>query len=119
MNENDLYVVKENQFNNLLITRIDSIIDGCYRDCHNKSFRAFKYVCLYDIKLTNITINELINTTISDESMNLFELNKNLTVARQNGFGFNQIKKLTINFFFTYTIYTHKLLSENSNADVS
>ena len=33
--------------------------------------------------------------TISDKSMNLYELNRKLTVARQNGFIFNQIKKLS------------------------
>ena len=31
--------------------------------------------------------------------MNLYELNKKLTVARQNGFIFNQINKLTLNFY--------------------
>ena len=30
--------------------------------------------------------------------MNLYELNKKLTVARQNGFMFNQINELTKNF---------------------
>ena len=30
--------------------------------------------------------------------MNLYQLNKKITVARQNGFIFNQINKLTINF---------------------
>ena len=31
--------------------------------------------------------------------MNLYESNKRLTVARQNGFIFNQLNKLTINFY--------------------
>ena len=70
------YFIKEYKFNNSLITRIHSIIDGCYRDCHNKYFHTFRNVCIYDIKLTNNTIKELNNITISDESMNLFELNK-------------------------------------------
>ena len=34
--------------------------------------------------------------TTSGKSMNLYELNKKLTVARQNGFIFNQINKLSI-----------------------
>ena len=76
MNENELYVVKEYKFDNPLFHKIDSIIDVCYRDCHNKYFYTFKYVCIY-IKLTNITNNETINLTISDESMNLFKLKKN------------------------------------------
>ena len=76
MNENELYDVKEYKFDNPPIHKIDSIIDGCYRDCHSKYFHTFKYVCIYDIKLSNITNNEIINLSISDESMNLFELNK-------------------------------------------
>ena len=58
-----------------------------------------KYECINDIKLTNITKNEAINLTISDKSMNLYEVIKKLTVARQNGFLFNQINKLTIKFY--------------------
>ena len=102
MNENELYVVKEYKLDDLLITKIDSIIDNCYRDCHNKYFHTFKYVCIYDIELTNITNNEVINITISDESLGLYELNKKLTIARQRGFKFNQINKLTIK------IYSHQ-----------
>ena len=75
------------------------MIDNCYRDCYNKYFHTFKYVCIYDIKFTNITNNEILNLTISDESMNLFELNKKLTLARQRGFIFNQINKLTIKIY--------------------
>ena len=93
MNENELYVVKEYKFNNPLIHKIDSIIDGCYRDCHNKYFHTFKYVCIYDITLTNTTNNEIITITISDESLSLYELNIKLTLARQRGFILNQIKK--------------------------
>ena len=96
MNENKLYVVKEYKIDNPLIHKIDSIKDGCYRDCHNKNFHTFKYVCIYDIKLTNITDTEIIDITISDQSMNLFELSKKLTLTRQKGYLFNQITKLTI-----------------------
>ena len=102
MNENELYVVKEYEFYNLSIHKIDSIIDGCYRDCHNKYFHTFRYVCIYDIKLTNITNNEIIIISISDECLGLYELNKKLTIARQKGFKFNQINKLTIK------IYSHQ-----------
>ena len=102
MNENELYVVKEYKFDNPLIHKIDSIIDNCYRDCHKKYFPTFKYVCIYDIKLTNITNNETFNITISDKSLGLYELNKKLTFARQRGFKFIQINKLTIK------IYSHQ-----------
>ena len=102
MNENELHFVKEYNFDNPPITKIDSIIDGCYRDCHNKYFHTFKYVCIYDIKIKNTTNNEIFNITISDENMNLFELNKKLTLARQRSFKFNQINKLTMK------IYSHQ-----------
>ena len=99
MNENEIYVVKEHKFDNPIITEIDSIIDKCFRDCHNSYFHNFKYEYIYDIKLTNITKNEIINLTISGKSMNLYELNKKLTVARQNGFMFNQINNLSLKFY--------------------
>ena len=102
MNENEIYVVKEYKFDNPLFYKIDSLIDSCYRDCHNKVFHTFKYVCLYNIKLTNITNNEIITITFSDESLNFFELNKKLTLARQIGFRYLHINKLTIK------IYSHQ-----------
>ena len=102
MNENELYVVKEYNFDNPPITKIDSLIDNCYRDCQNKFFHTFKYVCIYDIKLINITNNEIINITISDESLDLYELNIKLTIARQRGFILIQINKLTVK------IYSHQ-----------
>ena len=77
MNENELYVVKEYKSDNALVTKMDYIIDGFYRDCHNKWFHTFKYDCIYDIKLTNITKNEIFNLTSSGKSMNLYELKKN------------------------------------------
>ena len=36
MNENELYVVKKYKYDIALFHKIDSIINGCYRDCHNK-----------------------------------------------------------------------------------
>ena len=71
MNENDIHVVKEYKFDEPINTEMDSIIDKCFRDCHNSYFQNFKYECIYDIKLTNISSNEIFNLTISGESMNL------------------------------------------------
>ena len=39
------------------------------------------------------------NNEIVDKSMGSFELNEKLTVARQNGFIFSQINKLTIKIY--------------------
>ena len=96
LNENHLAFVEEYKFDNPLIHKTESIIDNYYRDYHKKYFHTLEYKCEYDFKLTNIRNNEIINITISDKSMGLFELNKKLTVARQKGFVFNQLNKLTI-----------------------
>ena len=76
MNENELYVVKEYIFDNPLITDINSIIDRCFKDCHNKFFHNFKYECIYDINFTDITNIEIFNLTISGKNMNVYELKK-------------------------------------------
>ena len=96
MNENELYVVQEYKFDNPIITEIDSIIDKFFTERHKSYFHNFKYECIYDIKITIITNNEIINLTISGKSMGLFEINKKLTDARQNGFIFNRKKTLKI-----------------------
>ena len=41
MNENQLTIVKENEFDEPLIQKTDSIVDNCYRDCHKKVFSNF------------------------------------------------------------------------------
>ena len=97
MNEN--VFVKEYEFDKPLIQKIDFIVDDSIRDCHHKYFHTFDHICGYDIQLTNITNNEIVNLTISDKSMILYELSKKLTVARGNGFVFNQLKKLTIKIY--------------------
>ena len=89
-------IVKEYESNNPVITKIDSVIDNSIRDCHNKYFHTFDHICEYDLNFTNTTNNESVNFTISDKSMGMYELNKKLTIARENGFIFSQINKLTI-----------------------
>ena len=56
--KNEIYLVKECKFDNPLITEIDSIIDSCFKDCHDKYFHKFNYKCIYDIELTSDTKNE-------------------------------------------------------------
>ena len=104
MNENELYVVKDYKFDNPLITKTNSIVDSCYKGCHNKYFHNFKSECIYDIKLTNVTDKKIFDLTISGKSIGLYDLNKKLTVARQRGFTFNQINKLTKKFIRIYDI---------------
>ena len=99
MNENQLHLVKEYKFDNPLIQNIDSMIDNSIRDCHNKYFHTFDHICEYNLSFTNITNNEIVNFTISDKSLNLYDLNKKLSIARERGFIFNQINKLTIKIY--------------------
>ena len=99
MNENQLTLVKECEFNNLLIQKIDSLIDSSIRVYHNKNFHTFNHICEYDINFTSIGNNETVNFTIFDKRMGLFEIFKKITVARGNGFKFNQINKLTIKIY--------------------
>ena len=96
MNANQLTIVIEYEFDNPPLQKIDSLIDNSIRDCHHKNFLTFDHICEHDLNFTNIVNNETANFTISDKSMGMYELNKKLTVARQNGFIFNQINKLTI-----------------------
>ena len=60
-----------------------------------KYFHTFDHICANDIQLTNTRNHETNNLTISDKSMGLYELNEKLKIARQRGFSFNQIVKLT------------------------
>ena len=77
MNENQLIIVKQYEFNNPIIQKIDSLIDNSIRDCHNKYFHTFDHICEYNLNFTNITNNETVNFTISDKCMGMYELNKN------------------------------------------
>ena len=96
MNESQVTNIKEYEFDNPPIQKIDSLIDNSFRDCNNKYFHTFDHICEYDLIFTIIGNNETVNFTISDKSMGLYELNKTLTIARQRGFIFNQTNKLTI-----------------------
>ena len=97
MNEN--VIVKDYEFNNPLIQKIDSIIDNPLKDCHDRYFHTFDHICENYLNFTNIPNNKTVNFTISDKSMGLFELNKKLTLARERGFKFNQINKLAIKIY--------------------
>ena len=96
---NENVIVKEYDFNKALIEKIDSLIDNSIRDCHNKYFHTFDHICEYDLSFTNFGNNETVNFTISDKSMGLYELNKKITIARGNGYMFNQINKLIIKLY--------------------
>ena len=94
MNKNQLTSVKEYEFDKPLIRKIDSIIGDCTRDCLYKYFRTFDHVCDYDLNFTNFTNNEIVNFSISDKCMGMYELNQKLAIAPGNGYIFNQINNL-------------------------
>ena len=73
-------------FDSPLIFDKDSIINSCFKDFHENFFHNFKYECIHDIKLTNITNNEIFNLTNSGKSINSYDLYKKVKFARQNGF---------------------------------
>ena len=98
MNENELYAVKDFKFDNPLNHKIDSVNDNYYSVCHSNYFHTFNYRCICYIKSTNFGNNDLINLTVSDKNMGLYELIKKLKKAPQSGFKFNQILKLTKKF---------------------
>ena len=99
INENELTVAKEYNFDNPLIQNIDCIIDKCYKGCHYKYFHTFEYECVYDLNFTNNTNKEIVALTISGKNLGLYELNKKITLARERGYIFNQINKLTIKIY--------------------
>ena len=65
----------------------------------SKYFHTFDFICEYNLNFTNITNNETVNFTISAKSMGVYELNLKLTLAKQRGFKFDHIKKLTIKIY--------------------
>ena len=99
MNNKQLTIVKKYNFDNLLIQNINSIISECYRDCHHKYFHTFDFICENNLNFTNTNNNESVNFTISEKSMGMYELNLKLTLAKQRGYIFNQINKLTIKIY--------------------
>ena len=76
INENELTIVKKYEFDNPLIQNINSIINTCYRDCHDKYFHTFKYKGIYNLNFTKVINNEIVNFEISDTSLNINELKK-------------------------------------------
>ena len=96
MNENQLTIVEEKNFDNPLI-------DNSIRDCHHKYFHTFDHICEYNLNFTNTNNNEPVNFTTSDKGMGMYEFNKKITIARGNGFIFIQTIELTIKIY-KYTL---------------
>ena len=87
MDEN--VIVEEYKFIEPPFQKIDSLFDNSITDCHNKSFHTFDHVCEYHFNFTNISNNETVNFTISDNCMGIDELNQKLAIACGNGYVFD------------------------------
>ena len=46
VNENELTIIIEDEFDKPLIHKIHSIIDGCVRHCHKIVFHTFEHICV-------------------------------------------------------------------------
>ena len=90
--------VKEHEFNNPLIQKIDSPVGNSIKNC-NKGFHTFDHICEYDLNFTNIGNNETVNFTISDIFMGMYELNQKLAIAHGNGSIFNQINNFKMKIY--------------------
>ena len=99
MNEHELYLDKEYNFVNPSCSDMDSLLDTCFKDCHNNYFHKFKSEWTYNKKFKNITNNEKIDFTIRGKNMDFYDLNNKLKVARERGFIFLHINKLIIKIF--------------------
>ena len=78
--ENVGVVVRKHEFNKPDIKRRDYKINKYARDCFDKYFHTFQFICLYDIEMTN---GDLVNGMNSDKKFK--------QIVRENGF----ILKLT------------------------
>ena len=81
MNENQLTVVKEYNYDKTLFQKIGCLRDSCSRDCHNKYFPTFGLICVYDINFTNFANSETVNLPKVDKNMSWYELNQKLKIA--------------------------------------
>ena len=79
MNQNQLTVVNEYEFDKPPIQKTDSLFDNSIRDCQIKYSHTFDHICEYDLNFRNITSNnQSVDFAISDKSMGMYELNKKL-----------------------------------------
>ena len=100
MNENQLTLVKEYEFDKLDIHELDKLLDDIIKDCRNEYIHTFEYRLVYEIQFTKNSNDEQVNFTITHRSLvfetEFYGLNKKIKSARRNGFIFNQLHKLTI-----------------------
>ena len=100
LNKNHISIVKEYACDNPLFKDIDYILNICINDCYKNYFQPIRNICSYNIEFTNISDDDnIINLTISDSYLTINELKKKLKNARNNGYIFSKINKLSIKFY--------------------
>ena len=75
MNKNQI-TVKEYEIDKPDIHKVDFIGKKVIRDCHDKFFHTLENRCIYDTKITKIAKIQIVNFTIDDKGVDLYELKK-------------------------------------------
>ena len=96
-NDDEIKVVKIYEYYEININEICYLYTKSFKDCINNYFKKFKNICEYDLIFA--IDNNNVNIKISGSCMLRYELNKKIDIARENGFEFNSIDKLTIKFY--------------------
>ena len=103
MNENQLTIVKEYEFDKPDIHESDCLLDDYFKDCRNKYFHTFEYRLVYDINFTNISNNEEVNFTITHRAIKVktkfYGLNEKIKKAQKNDIIFYQINNFKIKIY--------------------
>ena len=71
MNENQLTIVKEYEFDKPDVHEIDFFLDFIIEDCRNKYFHTFELRFVFDINFSKIFNNNEIKFTITHKSMEI------------------------------------------------
>ena len=91
-------IVKEYEFNKPEIDEVDYLLDKVIKDCKKKIFHSFKYRCVYDNKITNITNNKKVILYISHDCLEFKSDHYGLKKSKKQKrieFIFDEILKLT------------------------
>ena len=105
MNENQLTIVKEYDFNKPGIHEIDYLLEDIIKDCRNRYFHTFKFKLVFEINFTNISNNEEVNFTITPRSMEFktefYGLVKKTRNSQRTGLIYNQRNNFERKIFIT------------------
>ena len=85
------------------IDEVDYLLDKVIKGCEMKFFHTFKYRCVYDINVTNITNNEKVILIISHEYIEFktkhYGVNKKVNKKKNSKFKIDEMFKITIKIY--------------------